>query len=134
MATTFVFDDEVPALATASAGDIVMLWDTSAGVFKRSTLSQVYAYTSAVARGSASSTVVGWYGETGVNQGTQAATAITALATATISAGNAAGTWAWATTTAAHEFCRRAKQAQVDLETLMAKIDSTGLVAIAGVP
>jgi hypothetical protein len=99
---------------------------------KRCTVSTVQAIILPLAIGSASSTVVGFYGETGVNQGTQAATAITALTTATISAGNAAAVWAWASSTEATAFVTRAKQAQTDLDTLMARINSTGVVSISG--
>jgi hypothetical protein len=132
MATTFVFAQECPTLLTVSAGDILPVWDTSAGVMKRCTVSTVQAIILPLAIGSASSTVVGFYGETGVNQGTQAATAITALTTATISAGNAAAVWAWASSTEATAFVTRAKQAQTDLDTLMARINSTGVVSISG--
>lgn len=132
MSTPYVFSEEVPELLSVAAADILLLWDTSAGLMKRCTVSAADAIVDA--RGTAAATVVGFYGETGVNQGTQAATAITALATATISAGNAAGTWAWASSTEATAFVTRAKQAQADLETLMTRLDSTGLIAIAGVP
>jgi hypothetical protein len=132
MSTPYVFSEEVPTLLSVAANDILLLWDTSAGLMKRCTVSAADAIVDA--RGTATSTVVGFYGETGVNQGTIAAVAITAIGTTTISAGNAAGTWAWASSTEAKAFVARAKQAQADLETLMAKLDSTGVVAIAGVP
>jgi hypothetical protein len=132
MATPYVFAEECPTLLSVAQNDILLLWDTSAGLMKRCTVSAADAIVDA--RGTATTTVVGFYGETGVNQGTVAATAITALTTATISAGNAAAVWAWASSTEAKAFVARAKQAQTDLETLMAKLDSTGLVAIAGVP
>lgn len=132
MSTPYVFSDEVPTLLSVAANDILLLWDTSAGLMKRCTVSAADAIVDA--RGTATSTVVGFYGETGVNQGTVAATAITALTTAVISAGNAAAVWAWASSTEAKAFVARAKQAQADLETLMAKLDSTGIVSIAGVP
>ena len=132
MSTPYVFSDEVPTLLSVAANDILLLWDTSAGLMKRCTVSAADAIVDA--RGTATTTVVGFYGETGVNQGTVAATAITALTTAVISAGNAAAVWAWASSTEAKAFVARAKQAQADLETLMAKLDSTGIVSIAGVP
>lgn len=131
MATPYVFANELPTLNTVSAGDILLVWDTSAGLMKRVTVSVADALVDA--RGAAASTVIGYYGATGVNQGDQAATAITALATATMSAGNAAGVWAWASSTEATAFVTRAQQAQTDLETLMARIDSVGLVSIEGV-
>jgi hypothetical protein len=133
MATPYVFSDELPALTSVAAADIIMIWDTSAGRVKRCTVSAAQGVVLPLVVGGASASVVGWYGETGVNQGTMADTAVTALATATISAGNAAAVWAWASSTEAKAFVARAKQAQVDLETLMAKIDSVGLVSISGV-
>jgi hypothetical protein len=132
MSTPYVFSDELPELLTVAGNDIIMIWDTSTGLMKRCTVSAAEAIVDA--RGTATSTVVGYYGATGVNQGTIAATAITALATAVISAGNAAAVWAWASSTEAIAFVTRAKQGQVDLENLMARVDSIGLVAIAGVP
>jgi hypothetical protein len=132
MSTPFVFADEVPTLLSVAAGDILLIWDTSTGLMKRCTVSAADAIVDA--RGTATSTVVGFYGETGVNQGTQAATAITALTTvATMSAGKAAAVWAWAASTEAQNFMTRTKQCQADLLTLMRRINSTGLIAISGV-
>lgn len=133
MATPYVFADELPALSSVAQNDIMLIWDTSAGKMKRCTVSAMQGVVAPLVVGGAAASVVGWYGETGVNQGTMAGTAITALAAATISAGNAAGVWAWASSTEAKAFVARAQQAQVDLKTLMAKIDSVGLVNIAGV-
>lgn len=133
MATPFVFSEEVPTLASVAQNDIVLLWDTSAGLMKRATVSAAQGVVMPLVVGGASASVVGWYGETGVNQGTQAATAVTALATATISAGNDAAVWAWASSTEAKAFVARAQQAQTDLKTLMTRLDSVGLVNISGV-
>src|SRR5512143_589263 len=126
MSTPFVFSDELPELYTVAAGDILMLWDTSAGLMKRSTVSQCASVleVSSGVRGASAATVIGFYGETGVNRASMAGTAITSLTTAVISVGNAAGTWAWASSTMAAEFVTRAKQAQTDLKTLMQKLDS----------
>jgi hypothetical protein len=131
MSTPYVFSDECPELLSVAANDIILLWDTSTGLMKRCTVSAAEAIVDV--RGTATSTVVGYYGETGVNQGTVAATAITALATGTISAGNAAGTWAWASSTEATAFVTRMRQAQTDLKTFETRLDSVGLVSIAGV-
>ena len=133
MSSTFVFSDEVPALLTVASNDIMLIWDTSAGLMKRSTVTQVNSVVKALARGSAATSTIGFYGATAVDQGTFTAVNITALATAVISAGNAAGTWAWASSTMASEFVTRAKQAQTDLNTLVQRIESTGLVNVAGV-
>ena len=133
MATPYVFSDELPALATVAAADIILIWDTSAGRMKRCTVSAAQGVVTPLALGGASASVVGWYGETGVNQGTIAATAITALATATISAGKAAAVWGWQTSTKAKAFAAAADSAQVDLLKLMQKINSVGLVSIDNV-
>ena len=130
MATPYVFAEEVPTLNTVAQNDIVLLWDTSAGLMKRSTVSAAQGLVTPLVVGGAAASIVGWYGATGVNRGTQAATAITALATATISAGKAVGVWAWASSTEAKAFVARAQQCQTDLKTLMDRVNSVGLVAI----
>lgn len=130
MSTVYVFNDEIPSLVTAANADILMLKDASTALKKRITLSNL----ATAVMGAAASNVVGFYGTTKVNQGTMTATALTAIGTTAISAGNAAGVWAWASSTEATAFVTRATQIQANLETLMARIDSTGLVAIAGVP
>lgn len=132
MSTPYVFSDEVPTLNTVASGDILLLWDTSAGRMKRATVSAVGTVLYPLARGNAATSTIGFYGVTAVDQGTMTATALTALATAVISAGNAAAVWAWASSTEAKAFVARAKQCQADLDTLMAKVDSTGLVDITG--
>lgn len=132
MATPYVFSDEVPTLLTVASNDIMLLWDTSAGLMKRSTVTQVNTIIKPLARGSATTNVLGFYGQTGVDQGTMTSTAVTAVAAVVFSAGNAAGTWAWASSTEAANFTRTVRQCQADLSTLMARIESTGLVAISG--
>jgi hypothetical protein len=132
MSTPYVFADEVPSLQTVAQNDIVMVWDTSASLMKRCTVSTVQGVVRPLAVGGASASVIGYYGETGVNQGTIAATAVTALATATISAGKSNSRWGFSSSTAAKAFVARAQQAQTDLKTLMQRINSTGLVAISG--
>lgn len=133
MATPYVFSDELPALASVAANDIMMIWDTSAGRVKRCTVSAAQGVVLPLVVGGAAASVVGWYGETGVNQGTMADSAVTALTTATISAGKAAGVWGWASSTEAKAAINRAAQAQADLQTLMEKISNVGLVNIDGV-
>jgi hypothetical protein len=133
MSTPYVFDDEVPALQTVAAGDFLLLNDVSAGRMKRITVSNAGSVIYPLARGAATTTVIGFYGATGVDQGTMTATALTALTAATMSPGNAAAVWAWASSTEAKAFVARAKQAQTDLLTLMRRVDSVGLVNIVAV-
>jgi hypothetical protein len=130
MSTPYIWNDEIPSLVTAANADILLLHDASTGVKKRITLSNL----ATAINGAAASNVVGFYGTTKVNQGTMTATALTAIGTTTISAGNAAGVWAWASSTEANAFVTRATQIQDNLELLMARVDSTGLVAVAGIP
>ncbi len=63
------------------------------------------------------------------------ATCLTALTTnPTFSASNTgAGVYGWASSTEAAAYVTRVGQMQVDLTTLMARFESTGLLAIAGV-
>jgi hypothetical protein len=133
MSTPFSFYAEVPALQTVAQNDILLIWDTSAGLMKRCTVSAAQGVLHALAIGGAAASVVSYYGETGVNQGTIAATAVSALATATISAGKSNSRWGFSSSTAAKAFVARAKQAQTDLLTLERRINSTGLIAISGV-
>lgn len=132
MSTPYVFNEELPALVTPAAADVLMVNDVSAGVMKRITLTNVETIIQPLARGAAATSTIGFYGATAVDQGTMTATAVTSLAAATMSAGNAAGVWAWASSTEATAFVTRARQAQADLDTLMARINSTGLVAVTG--
>jgi hypothetical protein len=130
MSTIYVFDDEVSALATVATGDRVLIADVSAGVKKYTTVANLQTGI----LGSASGSTVGFYGVTKVDQGTMTATALTAIATTTISQVATSGKWAFASSTAAQALVTRVTQMQANLEDLMARIDSTGLVAIAGVP
>jgi hypothetical protein len=132
MSTVFVFDQELNALVTAANADILLVHDASTGIKKDVTVSNV----ATAITGAAASNVIGFYGTTKVNQGTMTATALTALTTnPTFSASNTgAGVYGFASSTAAVAIVKRMSQAQADLETFMARIESTGLVAIAGVP
>lgn len=126
MSTIYSWAAEMGADTTGAGADWVMVYDTSAGRTKKARLSSVFNRSDPAA-------VIGWYGEAGVNQGTFTATALTALATATISAANAAGVFGFASSTVAIAYAKRMSQIQADLETLMGKIDSTALIDITGV-
>lgn len=114
----------MPSDGTGAAGDWCMVYDTSAGRTKKARL------VSAVTGNS--SKVIPFYGETGVDQGTFTATALTALATATISAANSATVFGFSSSTVAKAYAKRLSQIQTDLKSLMNKIDSTGLINITG--
>ena len=127
MSTIYSWAAEHGADATGQARDYTLIFDSSSGRTKKATLSSVFL-------GQGPTRVIGFYGETGVDQGTFTATAITALATATMSAANTATVFGFGSSTVAKAYAMRMSQIQVDLETLMGKVDSTGLVSIAGVP
>ena len=127
MSTIYSWAAEHGADATGQARDYTLIFDTSAGRTKKATLSSVFL-------GQGPTRVIGFYGETGVDQGTMTATALTALATATISAANTSAVFGFGSSTVAKAYVKRMSQIQADLETLMGKIDSTGLLSIAGVP
>ena len=129
MTTMFVFDSQLTTLVTGATADILAVHDASAKVKKRITIADLATRFT----GASAASTVGFYGVTAVNQGTMTATCLTAIGTTTISAGNAAGVWAFVTSTSALALVKRVSQCQADLETLMAKIDSTGLLDISGV-
>jgi hypothetical protein len=103
MSTIYSWAAEHSADATGQARDYTLVYDTSAGRTKKATIGAVFL-------GQGPTRVFGFYGEAGVDQGTMTATALTA--------GKA--------------LVKRCSQIQADLETLMGKIDSTGLLAITG--
>jgi hypothetical protein len=86
------------------------------------------------AKGSGATDLVGFYGVTPVDQGTMTATCVTALTTnPTFSASNTgAGVFGWGSSTVAAAYVTRVGQMQVDLDTLMARVNSTGFVNITG--
>jgi hypothetical protein len=124
MSTIYSWSAEMSADATGAAGDYTLVYDTSTGRTKKARL--VSAVTGD------SSKIIPFYGETGVDQGTFTATALTALATATFSAAATATVFGFGSSTVAKAYVKRMSQIQDDLENLMAKIDSTGLINITG--
>lgn len=133
MSSIYDFQEELPSLGTLAAADVYMVLDTSTGLKKDVTQTVIEGVISTVVLGAAATSTIGFYGATAVNQGTMTASALTAIGTTTLSAGNAAGVWAWASSTEAAAFVSRVGQMQTDLETLMGLINSTGLLAIDAV-
>lgn len=127
MGTIYSWAADVSADATGQARDYFLIYDTSTGRTKKATLNTL-------AYGGSAAGTLGFYGDTPVDQGTFTATALTALATATISAANTSAVFGFGSSTVAKAYVKRMSQIQADLETLMGKVESTGLVAIAGVP
>lgn len=123
MSTIYSWTAEMGADATGAAGDWTLIFDTSTGRTKKCRLSSLLGN---------SSKITGFYGEAGVDQGTMTATAVTALATATLSSANTTSVFCFGSSTVAKAYAKRMAQIQDDLEELMLKIDSTGLLAISG--
>ncbi len=124
--TIYSWHADVTSDATSQGQDWVLIYDTSTGRTKKTRLSNVFG-------GGTAAGLVGFYGATAVDQGTMTATAITALATAVVSAANSATVFGWSSSTVAVAYAKRASQIQVDLKTLMQKFESTGLLNVAGV-
>jgi hypothetical protein len=123
--TIYSWAPELSADATGQARDYTLIFDTSSGRTKKATIGNVFG-------SQGPSRVQGWYGETGVNQGTMTATALTALTAATISPANSATVYAWGSSTVAKAYVKRMSQIQVDLAALIGKVESTGLIAVSG--
>jgi hypothetical protein len=132
MSTIYTFHEECPALVTSAAGDKILTSDLSASKKKDMTLTVM----GSAVKGVASTDAIAFYGVTPVDQGTMTATCLTALTTnPTFSASNTgSGVFGFSSETVAKAYVARVKQMQVDIENLMLKVDSTGLLAIAGVP
>lgn len=130
MSTIYTFHEELPSLATAAAGDKILVHDSSGADKNDMTLTVL----GSAVRGTGAADTIGFYGVTKVNQGTMTATCLTALTTnPTFSASDTgAGVFGFSSSTVAVAYVTRIAQMQVDLETLMGKVNSTGLVSIAG--
>ena len=126
MSTIYSWAAEYPADTTGASSDWMLVYDTSTGFTKKARIGSVFT-------GGAAAKVLGFYGAAGVNQGTFTATAVTALATATISEATTATVFGFASSTAAIAYAKRMSQIQADLKLLMQKVDSTGLLDITGV-
>ena len=130
MSTIYTFHVELPTLATPASGDRLLVSDISGGDKNDITL----AVAAAAAKGIAATDKVGFYGVTPVDQASFTAAAITAITTnPTFSASNTgAGVFGFASQTVANAYVTRVQQMQADLDTLMARINSTGFINITG--
>ncbi len=135
MSTIYTFHQELPSLATPATGDRIMTADVSTNSVAPTKKDMTLAVVKTAARGTGATDLVGFYGTTPVDQGTFTATCLTALTTnPTFSASNTgAGVFGWASSTEAAAYALRVPQMQVDLLTLMQKINSTGIVDVTGV-
>lgn len=121
MSTIYAWAAEVSADTTGASGDWALVYDASTGRTKKVRLGALpFAGTMA------------FYGATAIDQPTLTPTAVTSLTAATVSAANSTGVYGFSSSTVAAAYAKRAAQIQADLDTLMQKINSTGLVAISG--
>ncbi len=81
---------------------------------------------------SGSNALQGFYGGAAGSKQSMTLAAGTALAAATISAANSAGVWGWASSTVAKAYVARMAQLQADLKTLTQKLETAGLITVAG--
>jgi hypothetical protein len=124
MSTIYAWAAEIAADATGASGDWTLVYDTSTGRTKKARLVSIVT-------GDASK-IIPFHGETGVNQPAFTATATTALATETVETANTVTAYGFGSSTVAKAYVKRMSQIQVDLETLMGKVNSTGLIDITG--
>lgn len=134
MSTIYTFHRECASLATPATGDRIMTADVSTNATHPTAKDITLAIVKTAARGVATTDLIGFYGASPVDQGTMTATAITALTTnPTFSASNTgAGVFGFGSETVANAYVTRVTQMQADLDTLMARVNSTGLVNITG--
>jgi hypothetical protein len=134
MSTIYTFHRECASLATPATGDRIMTADISDNASHPTAQDMTLAIVKSAARGTATTDLIGFYGATPVDQGTMTATCLTALTTnPTFSASNTgAGVFGFSSSTVATAYVTRIQQMQVDFDTLMGKINSTGLVNITG--
>ena len=134
MSTIYTFHRECASLATPAVGDRIMTADISTNSTAPTKKDMTLTVVKSAARGTATTDLIGFYGVTPVDQGTMTATCLTALTTnPTFSASNTgAGVFGFSSSTVATAYVTRIAQMQVDLDTLMAKINSTGLVNVTG--
>lgn len=134
MSTIYTFHRECASLATPAAGDRILTADISTNSTHPTAKDMTLTVWGGAARGKATTDLIGFYGATPVDQGTMTATCLTALTTnPTFSASNTgAGVFGWSSSTVATAYVTRVQQMQADLDTLMARINSTGFVNITG--
>lgn len=134
MSTIYTYHRECATLATPAAGDRILTADVSTNATHPTKKDMTFTVLAAALAGGATTDKIGLYGAAAVDQGSFTATCLTANTTnPTFSASNTgAGVFGFASSTVALAYVTRIKQIQANLDTLMAKIDSTALVAITG--
>ena len=134
MSTIYTFHRECASLATPAAGDRFLVGDVSVNATDPASKDMTFTVAFDPAQGKAATDLIGFYGAAPVDQGAMTATCLTALTTnPTFSASNTgAGVFGFASSTVATAYVTRIQQMQVDLDTLMGKVNSTGFVNITG--
>jgi len=134
MSTIYTFHRECASLATPAAGDRLLTADISTNATSPTSKDATFTVIRTACRGVAATDLIGFYGATPVDQGTMTATCLTALTTnPTFSASNTgAGVFGFSSSTVANAYVTRVQQMQADLDTLMGKVNSTGIVNITG--
>lgn len=134
MSTIYTFHRECATLATPAAGDRILTADISTNSTYPTKKDMTLTVMGSAARGTGATDLIGFYGVTPVDQGTMTATCLTANTTnPTFSASNTgAGVFGFSSSTVATAYVTRVQQMQADLDTLMQKVNSTGLVSISG--
>jgi hypothetical protein len=134
MSTIYTFHRELASLATPAVGDRIMTADISTNSSHPTAKDMTLTVVKSAARGKTTADLIGFYGASPVNQGSMTGTAITALTTnPTFSASNTgSGVFGFGSSTEAVAYVTRVTQMQADLDTLMARVNSTGLVNITG--
>lgn len=85
-----------------------------------------------VTMGQSATDLVGFYGATAVAQPAQTLSATTALTATVVFSEAKTGMWAFGSSTVAAAYVTRVRQMQADLETLMGKLETLGLLAVTG--
>lgn len=134
MSTIYTFHKEVATLASPAAGDRIMTADRSTNATSPTKKDMTLTVLGSACKGTSTSDLIGFYGATPVDQGTMTATAVTALTNnPTFSASNTgAGVFGFSSSTEALAYTVRVSQMQVDLDALIDRIESVGLLAVTG--
>ena len=133
MSTIYTFHRELASLATPAAGDRFLVGDVSVNANHPGAKDITLTVAGAAGKGKAATDLLGFYGASPVDQGTMTAVGLTAVTTnPTFSTSTDAGSYGFASSTVATAYVTRVRQMQADLDTLMAKISSSGLVSVTG--
>lgn len=133
MSTIYTFHRECTALATPAAGDRILTADISTNANDPTSKDMTLTVWGSAARGKTTADLLGFYGATPIAQQSFTATCTTALAdTSGWIATTSSAVFGFASSTVANAYVARVQQMQADIDTLMAKVNSTGFINITG--